>query len=361
MRQTSDNETEGCDVSSGMDMAKRIAETVRDNVESVVVLEDRAVVDYLLVALICRGHVLLNDVPGVGKTLLCRTFARSLDLDFKRIQFTPDLLPSDVVGINFYNQRESEFEFRPGPVFTNVVLADEINRATPRTQSSLLECMQEATVTVDGVTRQMEKPFLVIATQNPVEMEGTFPLPEAQMDRFLMCLGLGYPSSDREREMVLRFLDADPLSQVRPVASRDDIETLERASAEVSFSSPVMDYALALSRVTRSLDGVRLGVSPRGSLFLCRCARALALVRGRSYVIPDDVQELAVPVLAHRIVPDVSSSLFESGEASIVRQALARIPVPVGEARPFEETSPRERSPGKQAATRRTAGEEARG
>ena len=324
-------------MSSAIDAAKQIGDVVRKNVESVVVLEDRAIVDYLLVALICRGHVLLNDVPGVGKTLLCRTFARSLDLGFKRIQFTPDLLPSDVVGINFYNQKKSEFEFRPGPVFAHVVLADEINRATPRTQSSLLECMQEGTVTVDGVTRDLDKPFLVIATQNPVEMEGTFPLPEAQMDRFLICLSLGYPGSEREREIVLRFLDSDPLSQTAPVISHDDIDALERAAAGVSFSAPVMDYALAVSRITRSLEGVRLGVSPRGSLFLCKCARALALVRGRSYVIPDDVQELAVPVLAHRIVPDVSSSLFDSGAAAIVQQALARVAVPVGVTPPTQE------------------------
>jgi len=325
-----------------LDAAKKICDTAHETVESVVVLEDRAIVDYLLVALICHGHVLLNDVPGVGKTLLCRTFARSLDLRFKRIQFTPDLLPSDVTGINFYNQKNGEFEFRAGPVFANVVLADEINRATPRTQSSLLECMQEGTVTVDGVTRVLDQPFLVIATQNPVEMEGTFPLPEAQLDRFLMSLRLGYPASERERDIVRRFMDSDPLSQIVPVISRDDIKTMERATAEVSFSEPVLQYGLAVSRMTRSLESVRLGVSPRGSLFLCKCARALALVRGRSYVLPDDIQELAVPVLAHRIVPDVSSSLYESGTEAIVGQALERVPVPVGAAKPQREEATEE-------------------
>jgi len=324
-------------------MAKKITSKVRESVESVVVLEDRGIVDYLLVALICRGHVLLNDVPGVGKTLLCRTFARSLDLAFKRIQFTPDLLPSDVTGINFYNQKNSEFEFRPGPVFTNVVLADEINRATPRTQSSLLECMQEGTVTVDGVTRVLSRPFIVIATQNPVEMEGTFPLPEAQMDRFLMSLRLGYPSNEREREIVCRFMDSDPSSQVVPVISRDDIDAMERALSEVSLSEPVLQYALALSRITRTMESVRLGVSPRGSLYLCKCARALAFVRGRTYVLPDDIQELAVPVLAHRIMPDVSSSLYESGTEAIVRTALARVPVPIGITEPPGEEPPENR------------------
>ncbi len=337
-------------MSTVVDAARETTSRVHENVERVVVLENKAIVDYLLVALICRGHVLLNDVPGVGKTLLCRTFARSLDLDFKRIQFTPDLLPSDVTGINFYSQKNSEFEFRPGPVFTNVVLADEINRATPRTQSSLLECMQEGTVTIDGVTRVLSRPFLVIATQNPVEMEGTFPLPEAQMDRFLMSLQLGYPSNERERDIVTRFLDSDPLSQVVPIVSRADIDALESAVAEVSLSEPVLQYGLAVSRITRSMESVRLGVSPRGSLFLCKCARALALVRGRKYVLPDDIQELAVPVLAHRIVPDVSSSLYESGTEAIVRMALERVPVPIGTTGPAGE-EPSESRPGEEVSS----------
>ncbi len=312
-------------------LAQQIRVAVHQSVRHVVVLEDDTALDLMLVAIMCGGHILLNDVPGVGKTLLARTFARTLGVTFRRIQFTPDLLPSDVTGLNFFNQKTSEFEWKPGPVFTNILLADEINRATPRTQSSLLECMQESTVTVDGVTRQISPPFLVIATQNPVEMEGTFPLPEAELDRFLLCLRLGYPSLDGEKEIVRRFLNKDPLRDIKPQVTSDQITWLRTASSHARFSEPVLDYALAICRATRDLDGVRLGVSPRGTLYLTRCAQALAVLRGREFVLPDDVQDVAVPVLAHRLVPDIESSLYEMDGVAVIRQVLARVPVPVGQ------------------------------
>lgn len=311
-------------------IAAEVRARVVEAVLRVVVLEDKGVLDLLLVGLMCGGHILLDDIPGVGKTLLARTFARSLGLDFRRIQFTPDLLPSDVTGLNFFNQKTSEFEFRPGPVFAQVLLADEINRATPRTQSSLLECMQESTVTVDGVTRRLGPPFLVIATQNPVEMEGTFPLPEAELDRFLMCLRLGYPSIDGERDIVLRFLNDDPLARSGPVLAEEELAAFMATRAEVHFARPVLDYALELARETRRMEGVRLGASPRGALYLARAAQALAALRGRSYVVPDDVQDVVVPVLAHRLLPDVQSSLYEVTGPALVRQVLEKVPVPVG-------------------------------
>lgn len=300
-------------------------------VEAVVVLEEETKVDLMLVALLCGGHVLLNDVPGVGKTLLAKTFARCLGLDFGRIQFTPDLLPSDVTGLNFYNQKISEFEFRPGPIFTHILLADEINRATPRTQASLLECMQEATVSMDGVTRNLPRPFMVIATQNPVEMEGTFPLPEAQLDRFLMCIELGYPSLEGEGEIIRRFLSEDPLEEVEPFLREDELEDMRQAVKTVGLSRPAMDYVLSVARRTRTLKGVRLGSSPRGSLYLARCAQAWAALQGRSFVLPDDVKAVAAPVLGHRLLPDVESSLHALDGAELVQEALAEVPVPVGD------------------------------
>jgi len=310
--------------------AAAIRSRLHEAVEKVVVLEQQSTLDLMLVALMTGGHILLDDVPGVGKTLLARTFARSLDLEFKRVQFTPDLLPSDVTGLNFYNQKNSSFEFRKGPVFTNILLADEINRATPRTQSSLLECMQEATVTVDGVTHTLAVPFLVIATQNPVEMEGTFPLPEAQLDRFLMCVSLGYPSAKGERGIVERFLTDNPFERVEPVCSAQDIAVLKAARAQVKYAEPVLQYALELVRTTRELDGIRLGASPRASLYLARSAQALAALRGRSYVLPDDVQDVLLPVLGHRLLPDVDSALYETSGPELVRRVMESVAVPIG-------------------------------
>lgn len=320
-----------------MDLAgiAKVRAAVHRAMDAVVVLEEKRNLDLMMVALLCGGHVLLNDVPGVGKTLLARAFARCLSLDFRRIQFTPDLLPSDVTGLNFYNQKTAEFVFRAGPVFTNVLLADEINRATPRTQASLLECMQEATVSVDGVTRSLDRPFMVIATQNPVEMEGTFPLPEAQLDRFLVCLQLGYPDLDGEREIVQRFLNRDPLQDVQPQLNRDQLSSLQAAIQQVRLAGPVLEYILALARRTRELKGVRLGASPRGTLYLARCAQALAALQGREFVVPDDVKAVAAPVLGHRFLPDVESSLQGLDGAALVGQVLEETPVPIG---PFEET-----------------------
>lgn len=310
---------------------------LKKKVEEVVILNDPRVLELMFTCLLCRGHILLNDIPGVGKTLLAHTFARSLNLTFQRIQFTPDLLPSDVTGLNYYNQKENEFVFLPGPVFSQILLADEINRATPRTQSSLLECMQEATVTVDGKTRKLQEPFLVLATQNPLEMEGTFPLPEAQLDRFFMCLQLGYPQLRREKEMIRRFLNHNPLKTVTPVIDSSALIPLQEEISRIYYSEPVMDYTLQLSRKTRELPGIRLGSSPRGSLYLARSAQALAGVRGRDYVIPDDVQDTAIPVLAHRILPDITSSLHEKTGATLIRQILEDVAVPLGS---FHQESP---------------------
>lgn len=300
-------------------------------VREVVVMADEGILELMLAAVICEGHILLHDVPGVGKTLLARTFAKALGLSFNRIQFTPDLLPTDITGINYFNQKTREFEFRPGPVFTNILLADEINRATPRTQSSLLECMQEATVTVDGVTRKIGFPFLVLATENPMEMEGTFPLPEAQLDRFFLCLQLGYPEWEGEKTIVRRFLNHDPLQEVQPVASVEDLVKLRNLAAKVRFAEPVLDYLLAITRKTRETDGVRLGVSPRGTLYFARAAQALALLRGRDYVIPDDLQAVAVPVLAHRLLLETSFSLQDVSRGEIIKKVLAEVDVPLDE------------------------------
>ncbi|NLP38029.1 MAG: AAA domain-containing protein [Firmicutes bacterium] len=294
-------------------------------------MADEQILELMLTAVTCGGHILLHDVPGVGKTLLARTFAKALGLSFNRIQFTPDLLPTDVTGINYFNQKTREFEFRPGPVFTNILLADEINRATPRTQSSLLECMQEATVTVDGVTREIGFPFLVLATENPMEMEGTFPLPEAQLDRFFMCLQLGYPEREGEKTIIRRFINNDPLQEVEPVATVEDLVKLRNLAAKVRFAEPVLDYLLSITRETRETEGVRLGVSPRGTLYFARAAQALALLRGRDYVIPDDIQDVAVPVLAHRLLLETSFSLQDVSRGEIIKKILAQVDVPLDE------------------------------
>ncbi len=307
-------------------------------IKEVVVIEDDRILELMLAALICRGHIFLEDVPGVGKTLLARVFAHLLDLDFKRIQFTPDLLPSDVTGTRVFNQKTNEFQFMSGPVFTNILLADEINRATPRTQASLLECMQENTVTIDGTTYELSSPFMVLATQNPVEMEGTFPLPEAQLDRFFMCLNLGYPGEEGEKTIIRRFLSENTVERDSSslTAGKETIKNLYHAFEKVYLSTPVLDYILSITRSTRSLEGVQLGVSPRGTLYLARAARALALIRNRDFVLPDDVQDAALPVLAHRLVRDTASSLFEITAPSLIEEVLEDTPVPVG---PFQEVN----------------------
>ncbi|NLB38349.1 MAG: MoxR family ATPase [Clostridiales bacterium] len=284
-----------------------------------------------MTALIAGGHVLLEDVPGTGKTVLAKSLARSLDCAFSRIQFTPDLLPNDITGASVYSMQTGEFTFRRGPVFTHILLADEINRATPRTQAALLECMEERQVTEGGVTHALERPFLVLATQNPVEIQGTFPLPEAQLDRFLMRLTPGYPSSEEAMTILDRFITEEPLETLAPVATREEILAAQDGFRQTMVSDAIRAYIVALCEKTRQGETVRLGVSPRGMLALLRASQALACVRGRDYVTPDDAQALAVPVLSHRIIV---RGLFAGGDAAraVVNEALTSVPVPTEQA-----------------------------
>ena len=307
---------------------------LQDAIGSVIVGK-RDAAALLLVALLCEGHVLIEDVPGVGKTMLAKALARSLDLSFQRIQFTPDLLPSDVTGINYFNQQTQRFEFRPGPIFANVVLADEINRATPRTQSALLEAMEERQVTVDGETRPLPRPFIVLATQNPVELEGTFPLPEAQLDRFLLRIALGYPDRQEERLVARRFYDRNPLDALTPVLRAEEIAPLAQRCRRVHVSEAVEQYLVDVVRATRSQADVALGASPRATLALFKATQALAAIGGRGYVTPDDVKALAGPLLGHRLVVGVQGmqGLGPRSEARTgahaVEETLLRVPVPV--------------------------------
>jgi MoxR-like ATPase len=308
----------------------QFAQAVQHNVGRVIVGKEH-VTELLLAALLTEGHVLLEDVPGIGKTTLAKALARSLDCSFARIQFTPDLLPSDVTGINYYNLKRQEFEFRAGPVLSQILLADEINRATPRTQSSLLEAMQERQMTVDGQTYPLPRPFMVLATQNPIELEGTFPLPEAQVDRFLMQVGLGYPSQAEEDEILLRYQREDPLVELAPVASADDVLALQRQARDIHVSADVRGYILQVVRATREHDAVELGVSPRGSLALFKASQALAALRGRSYVIPSDVQALCPPVLTHRVHISPQIRLRGRTPAQVIAEITDSVPVPVVE------------------------------
>ena len=318
------------DISSDILRIKETAERFIQNVSKVIVGK-RETVELVLVALLCEGHVLIEDVPGIGKTMLAKAVARSLACSFKRIQSTPDLLPSDVTGIHYFNQKTSEFEFRPGPIMANIVLMDEINRATPRTQSCLLEAMQEQQVTVDLETVRLPRPFMVIATQNPVELEGTFPLPEAQLDRFLLRVNLGYPSEDEEGTILSRFEQANPLDSLTSVLEAAELLELQKLCHHVYVEESVRKYVTAITRATRGHEGLKLGASPRASLGLHLAAQALAAIQGRSYVIPDDVKYLAVPALAHRLISKTETRLRGRSLEAIVDEIVSGVPVPVEE------------------------------
>lgn len=307
------------------------AAAVRQNVGKVVVGKDEAVT-LLLVALLCEGHVLIEDVPGTGKTTLAKALSRSLDLSFGRIQFTPDLLPSDVTGISYFNQRTQQFQFRQGPVFASILLADEINRATPRTQSALLEAMEERQVTIDGETMRLPRPFLVLATENPVELEGTFPLPEAQLDRFLMRISLGYPTADEERQIARRFGESNPLDGLATVLSGSQLTDLAAACRRVFIADPVMDYLVSIVQASRQSPEIVLGASPRATLALARGSQALAAISGRDYVLPDDVKTLAGPVLTHRLIVAAGGRMHGREAGQVVSELLSGIPAPVEEA-----------------------------
>ena len=302
-----------------------LAASLNANIAKVIVGKERET-ELILAALLSGGHVLLEDVPGTGKTTLAKSLARSLHCAFSRVQFTPDLLPSDVTGMRVFSQKTGEFSFIKGPVFTNILLADEINRATPRTQSALLECMEERQVTEGGVTYPLDAPFLVIATQNPVETQGTFPLPEAQLDRFLIRLSLGYPKGEEAVTLMQRFIRSQPLAQITSVASAQDVAAAASLIAQCRVDTDVMRYMAALCEAARNPDKVRLGPSPRALLALMRCTQALAAIRGRGYVIPDDVKELAVPVLAHRMV--LRGIGQPGGSEAFIRELLASVPAP---------------------------------
>jgi MoxR-like ATPase len=304
------------------------ARSVRQNVSRVIVGKE-AVIDLLMAALLCEGHVLFEDVPGNGKTTLAKALAKSLGCTFQRIQFTPDLLPSDITGITFFNQKKGEFEFRPGPLLSQVVLADEINRATPRTQSALLEAMEERQISVERETILLPRPFIVMATQNPIELEGTFPLPEAQLDRFLMRLHLDYPSQTEERLILQRFKEEQPLSELKSVLSSERLQALQVMVRRVRVEPSIESYIVELVRATRIHNGIELGVSPRGTLALYRTSQAYAAIYGRSYVIPDDVKRVARPVLAHRMIATSQTRLHGRAMEQIIDEVLHIVPVPV--------------------------------
>lgn len=313
------------------------ARHVQENVARVIVGKD-ATIELLLVALLCEGHVLLEDVPGIGKTTLAKALAKSLGCSFQRIQFTPDLLPSDITGVNVFNQKSGEFEYRAGPLLAQIVLADEINRAGPRTQAALLEAMEERQVTVDGVTHFLPRPFLVLATQNPIELEGTFPLPEAQVDRFLMRVALGYPDETDERAILRRFRENNPLTELAPVLQATEILELEKLTRRVFVHPAVEEYIVRLTRATRENDAIQLGVSPRGSLALYHTSQALAAMNGRAFVLPDDVKRLLIPALEHRIITTSQARVRGRGVREILQDLAARVPVPVEESWSVEES-----------------------
>ena len=305
-----------------------LANRVRENVQRVIVGKSESI-DLTIIALLCRGHVLIEDVPGTGKTTLTKALAASLNCEFHRIQFTPDLVPSDVLGINFFNMRSGEFEFRPGPIFSQILLADEINRATPRTQSALLEAMQERQASIDGVTSTLPDPFIVLATLNPIEMEGTFPLPEAQLDRFLLRVNLGYPTLEEETAMLARFQSTQSLDTISAVAGPEEILEAQHVVEQVRMDPTVRDYLLAIIASTRTHSQLRLGASPRASLSLQHAAQARAALADRDYVIPDDVKQMSNPVLAHRMVIESSAGLRGRTRDNVISEILNSISVPI--------------------------------
>ncbi|MBI4304412.1 MAG: MoxR family ATPase [Chloroflexi bacterium] len=309
---------------------KDVGIRVKENVERVIVGKGE-VVELAIVALLCEGHVLIEDVPGIGKTVLAKSIARSLGCTFRRIQCTPDLLPSDITGTYIFNQKTADFEFRPGPIMAQVVLADEINRATPRTQSALLEAMQERQVTTEGETKLLPRPFLVLATQNPIELEGTFPLPEAQLDRFLLKIKIGYPTPEDDRTILARFRQNDPLEELAPVVSASELLRIQAACHEVHVATDVEDYVIQLTHATRKHPWLQLGASPRAMLALYHASQALAAIQGRAFVIPDDVKYLVPFVLSHRIIPKAESHLRGHTAEEILKEVLDSVPVPVEE------------------------------
>jgi len=310
--------------------ASLLINSLEENIEKVIVGKKDSI-RLIIIALLCQGHVLIEDVPGVGKTTLVSALAKSLDLTFRRIQFTPDVLPSDITGFSMYNFRTGEMEFHPGMVMGQVVLADEINRTSPKTQSSLLEVMEERQVTVDGKTYPLPEPFIVLATQNPVDYIGTFPLPEAQLDRFFLKVTLGYPSKRQEMLILSRFQYNNPLDSLQPVANKDDIIKLQKLTREVRVADAIRDYITSLVSMTRDHPDLTLGASPRGSLFLMRASQAHALLDGRNYVIPDDVQKMVIPVLAHRLILKPEARLKDMTPERILKSIINTVYVPIGD------------------------------
>ena len=314
------------------DIARELAQKIIENIERVIVGKSRAV-ELGVIALMCEGHALIEDVPGVGKTMLARSVARSVGATFKRIQFTPDLLPSDVTGVSIYNQQTGDFEFREGPILAQMVLADEVNRATPKTQSAMLEAMDERQVTVEGITHSVPRPFMVMATQNPVEYEGTFPLPEAQLDRFLLIISLGYPTIEEELEIIERQQMAHPIESLESVATAQEVMELQRTIRTIYVDDLIKEYIVNLSDATRSHPDISLGASPRASLAMYRGGQAIALIRGRDFVLPDDVKELASPMLSHRMIVSPAARMRGVSSPEVVEAILEQIPVPGGQAR----------------------------